>query len=663
MSFSNASLFTLEEVCNNKTFVVPEFQRGYAWQEEHWKSLWDDVRNVELLSRAQHYGGAIMISAAEDDQRDVDLIDGQQRLTSIALMLSALGADAFQIEFKNNEPLQTYYNYYALKHEHLAPSLAQHKSYYARNLARAATYFASCALTVTAEERGALVNVLLKRFRFFVLVIHSEFDVHVAFETINNRGKPLSTLEKLKNRLIYLSSHAKDGNAGRAAMEEVHRCWKSVYAWLGAGKALLDDDEFLRVHSLGWFKHERKAEWLSVQLFEDEFSAHGEVSPLDITIYVRSLEQAAACWYYINEPMDLPPSVAKQLTSLQKTASASSKPLLLWALIRLRTENQKLIVEPTENSAWSKPFERLISEAERFAVLVVLTNNRLSNVGQSDINRSAYALAHPGELLQKNLSSTVQPATSVDAVHFACEHLASLVDNWDGDAEDYLDKRFPWKGYFDSETVQTVIADRLRTGNGFYNWQFGKLLAYLWEDFLRGERGKPEKRPWDRFAWDESIEHIFPQNPHPKWATAISLDGRNSKAMKDAVTNSIGNLLLLSRSRNSSLSNDPYRSFPGITGKKDRYEIGSYSEMQVARVCKDWTVVQIAARGIAMMRCAQRTWNFEVVSDQDKLTKWLPILFGDQAQKVQDGAYTNGKKVDGRTLQGWVKQFEDVSKV
>lgn len=658
MSFSSASLLALEEICSNKTFVVPEFQRGYAWQEEHWKSLWDDARNVEFQNRGQHYGGAIMISAVDDDQQHVDLIDGQQRLTSIALMLSALGAGAFQIEFKNNEPLQTYYNYYALKQAHLAPSLAQHKSYYARNLARAANYFEGRALEITEEERGVLVNVLLKRFKFFVLVIHSEFDVHVAFETINNRGKPLSTLEKLKNRLIYLSSNAKDGVAGRAAMDEVHRCWKSVYASLGAGKALLDDDEFLRVHSLGWFKHERKAEWLSSQLFEEEFSAHGDVSPEDITIYVRSLEQAAACWYCINEPVDLPTTVAKQLTSLQKTASASSKPLLLWALIRLVSEDQKLIAAPSAKTAWSKPLERLISEAERFAVLVVLANNRLSNVGQSDINRSAYALAHPGEPLQKNLSNLVIPSTSQGAVVLACEHLASIVDNWDGNSEEYLDKRFPWQGYFSRETVQTVIADRLRAGSGFYNWQFGRLVIYLWEDYLRGERGKPEKKPWDRFAWDESIEHIYPQNPHHKWSDSITLDGRNSKAMKDAVTNSIGNLLLLSRSRNSTLSNDPYRSFEGITGKKERYESGSYSEMQVAKFCKDWTVVQIAARGIAMMQCAQTTWNFEVINDQAKLTKWLPILFGDQAQKVQEGAYTGGRAVDGRALQPWVERFK-----
>lgn len=658
MSFNSASLFTVEEVCYKKKFVVPEFQRGYAWQEEHWKALWDDAANLILRSHAQHYAGAIMISAVEDEQLEVDLIDGQQRLTSIALMLSALGGEAFQMKFKNNEPLQTYYDYYALKHTHLAPSLAQHKSYYARNLAQAAKYFSERALKVTQETRNALIDALLKRFRLFVLVIHTEFDVHVAFETINNRGKPLSTLEKLKNRLIYLSSNAQDKDAGRRAAGEIHRCWKSVYASLGAGKSLLDDDEFLNAHSRGWFKHERKAEWLNSRLFDEEFSAHGEMSPEGIITYVRSLEQAAACWYFINEPDDLPPKVTKQLMSLQKTASASSKPLLLWALIRLANEHPKLIVAPNEDLAWSKPFEHITLEAERFAVLVVLANNRLSNVGQGDLNRSAYALAHPDEPFQANLSNLAEASTSLEAVTFACDHLKSIITNWDDVAQQYLDNRFQWQGYFDSNSVQTVIADRLRKGDGFYAWQFGKLLIYLWEDRLRGERGRPEKKPWDRFAWDESVEHIYPQNPVQQWNKSITLDGRSSKSMRDAVTNSIGNLLLLSRSINSTVSNGAYRASGQNQGKQSHYAGGSYSEMQVARICQDWTVVQIAARGIAMMRSAQKKWNFEVVGAQDKLTDWLPFLFGDQAHRVSEGAYSNGRRIDGRILRRWVDQFE-----
>ncbi|KGG98919.1 hypothetical protein P368_19905 [Comamonas thiooxydans] len=100
-----------------------------------------------------------------------------------------------------------------------------------------------------------------------------------------------------------------------------------------------------------------------------------------------------------------------------------------------------------------------------------------------------------------------------------------------------------------------------------------------------------------------------------------------------------------------------------MAGKRQRFLGGSYSEMQVGRLCERWSVVQIAAKGIAMMRLAQRTWEFTVVREEEPLTAWLPLLFGDVADDVQAGRYSNGRKVDGRALIPWVRKFEDRSQV
>lgn len=658
MAFDSAALTTVGEVSRGNRLVVPEFQRGYAWVEEQWRSLWDDALNVVRRGHAQHYAGAIMLSPGGDESGVSELIDGQQRLTSISLMLKALRGVGFPVEFRRNEALQTYFDYYALGREHMAPRLADHRSFYARNMERAAEYFKRRAAETSPEEREGLVMALLERFKLFVLVIQPEFDIHVAFETINNRGKPLSTLEKLKNRLIYLAANAADKEAGRNAAAEVHQCWKGIYTWLGKGASLLSDEEFLRAHSLGWFRHERRAEWLGTQLFEEEFSSYREVSPRDITTYVRSLENAAVCWYYLNEPTHLPAEVCRQLVALERTPAATSRPLLLWALIRISHDVPQFTMDPSRDTSWCEPFQRLAFEAERLSVLVVLANDKQSNVGQSDINRCAYALAHAGQPLYENLPDLVPPAPALEAVAFAADFVRAVTSNVDPGTEQYIDPRFPWNGYFHGGRVRDVIADHLRKGDGFYNWQFGKLLIYQWEERLRGDRGRPERKSWEKFGWDDSVEHIYPQKPHRAWAEHVPLDGRSSEALKHAVTNSIGNLVLLSRSRNASLSNDPYCSVDGITGKSERYRTGSYSEVQVGMLCDKWTVAQIAARGIAMLRLAQRVWQFEVVPDTAKLTEWLPFLFGDMAERIQAGAATNGRAVDGRALQHWVDRFE-----
>lgn len=667
MGFENAQLATLADIQQTYQLLIPEYQRGYAWNQNQWKDLWNDLVNVASRPSGDHYAGTLMfrpLGALPRDRESVEVVDGQQRLTTIALLLRALEQTGIAIEFQNNEPLQTYFDYFASPRPDLAPRLGQFVSFYGKNIEHAAGFFAEKVASLDATARQKLGDALLGRFKLFILTIKPGFDVHVAFETINNRGKPLTILEKLKNRLIYLSSIAPDAQAGQQAAAGIHQSWKGIYHWLGKGPSLLDDDEFLRVHSMGWFRHEKNAEWLNTQLFDEIFSSSNPcASPAYITTYVRSLETAAAWWFHLNHPDRLPPEVQRQLASFKRTAFASVRPLLLWSLIRLGSLDVRLASTPAQRSDWCAPFISLLQQAERFAVLVLTANARRSNTGQGDLNRSAYCLANPGTpLYLHSTARATHPADALGAVEFSRDHLKSLIDNWQaGDAtKTYADDRFEWSGYFDPVKVHSAAADQLRSGNGFYGWGFGKLIIHEWEQRLRGDKGLPDKKPWDQFSWDQSVEHIYPQNPTVgDWSEAITFDGRTSEGLKNAVTNSLGNLLLLSGSRNASLSNRPYRGGAEPDKAKSlRYRAGSYSEWQVAHVCTDWNVAAIAARGIAMMRFAEKRWGFQLVDPQDKLTAWLPLLFGDHAASIKEGKASGGRAVDGRALTGLVERFE-----
>lgn len=666
MSFNSANLFSVEEARNTYAFVVPEFQRGYAWNRDQWLALWDDVEGTAARPDAQHYGGTIMLAERGVDSEDVDLVDGQQRMTSISLMLAALGADGIPIIFRNNEPLQTYYNYHALNQKSLGPSLKQHASYYAKNIADAAAFFAERAAALADDDaRQRLVAVLQHRFKLFVLGVHKDFDIHVAFETINNRGKPLSTLEKLKNRLLYLVSNADNLQQVAAASAEVHRCWKQIYQCLGAGAELLADDELLRAHALGWFRNEKHEHWLQNQLFEEEFSSRKPTDVDNILAYVRSLEVAAASWYLLHTPSALPPRLEQRLLWLQRTASSTSKPLLLWALIRLSGQYPELLQTPKRQNAWVEPFTRLVHQAERFSVLVLLVNDRQSNIGQADMNNAAYALAHPGQPVNTTNSKIVPPEDATGAVVYMADFLTAAVYNVrDIDLleeeeatprDKYLDPRFHRAGRFDEAAVSSVVAARFRRSSGYYKWHLSKLVIYAWEEKLRGERGLPEKKSWEKFGWDGSVEHIFPQKPVARWQEAILVKGKGKDKIQSAVANSLGNLLLLSVPHNSDVSNGPYIGARGEKNKREHYRSGSYSEAQVAEVCNKWTVVQIAARGIAMMRHAQRTWDFEVVSDDEPLITWLPLLFGEASDLLSGGRA--GVAITNQALAPWVKKF------
>ena len=94
---------------------------------------------------------------------------------------------------------------------------------------------------------------LTKRFLFNEYVIKDEFDVFVAFETMNNRGKNLSDLELLKNRLIYLTTLYSDEKLSASDRQElrndINEAWIEVYFQLGRNKEQsLNDDDFLKAH-------------------------------------------------------------------------------------------------------------------------------------------------------------------------------------------------------------------------------------------------------------------------------------------------------------------------------------------------------------------------------------------------------------------------------
>ena len=648
MAFSKADLHTITEIFENHILIVPEFQRGYAWKEAQWKDLWDDVASIQRRNQSQHYGGTIMLSALREDAGEVELIDGQQRMTSISLMLASISGKGFPISFRNNEAIQTYYDHYALKQDNLAPSLGNFHSYYARNIEAARHYFDGRASELNEVQRKELATALKTRVKLFVLMIHPEFDVHVAFETINNRGRPLSTLEKLKNRLIFLASNVADRQAGKLAMDEVHRSWKSIYASLGRGHKLLDDDKFLRAHAIGWFRHERKSDWLEKQLFEEDFSTQSIIAPESIRLYVNSLEKAALLWRLINNPQELPPQVAERLSALEKAPSETTKPLLLWALMRLEKSNKISARSADNDPGWTKQFCELVRQAERFGVLVLLSNSKRATIGQTDMNRAAFSLSHSDSELWTG--GMKLPDDDQKAVAVTASFIKSTIHNihGQGDAEEYIDKRFKWPGYFSADQMKSIITQRIRNQQGFYGWQFSKLIIHAWEDFLRGDKGRPEKKPWEKFAWDDSIEHIYPQTPEKGWT--ISING-NAKLARNAITNSLGNLLLISRPINSSLSNRPFEE------KKKLYKGGSYSELQVSSMSR-WTVVEIAARGIAMLRHAQKAWDFEIVpEDAGSLTDWLPFLFGDEiSMQIKDGKFSRKKIID-TSLRALVEQF------
>ena len=77
---------------------------------------------------------------------------------------------------------------------------------------------------------------------------------------MNNRGKPLTTLELLKNRLIYLTTLLpnNDNSETSRLREDINNAWKTIYEYLGKNtKSIISDDKFLKDHWIMYFTYDR----------------------------------------------------------------------------------------------------------------------------------------------------------------------------------------------------------------------------------------------------------------------------------------------------------------------------------------------------------------------------------------------------------------------
>lgn len=90
-----ASETILQQVIEGtKQYLVPLFQRPYSWQKSEWETLWNDLEELcEAENPRSHFMGAIVtlpIPSAPEGVSKYLLIDGQQRLTTVFILLSVL---------------------------------------------------------------------------------------------------------------------------------------------------------------------------------------------------------------------------------------------------------------------------------------------------------------------------------------------------------------------------------------------------------------------------------------------------------------------------------------------------------------------------------------------------------------------------------------------
>ena len=109
----------------NKKYIVPRFQREYSWDKEQVLELWNDIiSNISVDCNTnwlhKEYFIGYLVFVGNDISNSMQIVDGQQRLTTLTILFSALG-EQFKIINKNHLAEAIYELYIAGKDNNRKP--------------------------------------------------------------------------------------------------------------------------------------------------------------------------------------------------------------------------------------------------------------------------------------------------------------------------------------------------------------------------------------------------------------------------------------------------------------------------------------------------------------------------------------------------------------
>lgn len=458
---------------------------------------------------------------------------------------------------------------------------------YTANLMFAKEYFAKKLKNLSRERKEEIFDKAVNKLKFNYYEIDDSLDIYVTFETMNNRGKDLSHLELLKNRLIYLSTllHESDETKSRLR-KDINETWKTVYEYLGKNKENpLDDDVFLFNHWIMYYTYDRSqsdvyADFLLKRKFTAKNVLNGLLTINDIKDYIDSLAKCVKKWYYIYniEQSDYSERIKEQIQKLDRVGMGAFPPMIMAVFTK----------ESREDLIWD-----FLDACERFNFLVFAISHRSSNTQNSNIYR----------MTREYYMGDTDIVTITANIDFLT----------DGEDENY------YRGWFDLERFRNHIKELFLKNDkdGFYSWNGLRYFLYEYELFLQNNANT--KVRWEDFSKrskEDTIEHIFPQSATSEyWKEHF---GHLKPSEKRLYLNSLGNLLLLSRSKNSKLQNFDFerkKCLKNKDGKDIGYYNGSYSEIEVSKQT-EWTPEQIKERGLLMLQFMEDRWKFRF-SDWD----------------------------------------------
>ena len=551
---------------NGLRYQVPRFQRNYSWDEEQWEELWQDIS--EQNSPEQHYMGYLVLQST--DNKNFVVIDGQQRLTTISLIvlatlyeLQALAQGGREQEL-NQKRLETLKNSFigftdpvTLEQQNKLVLNRNNDDYFS-------TYL--CELLTPAErnisQSNHLIRKALVKFRnklngregkelaqfieriadlllFTTITVGEDTNAYVIFETLNARGVKLSTPDLVKNYIFSIID--KKHNLHDSSIETLDRQWANIVDQLGRNKF----SDFIRVD---WNSRNELARGKNLfQKIKAEVTNNQKART-----YLQILQNNSQVYSSLKNENDEFWKIHKEGVYLVNNDLS----------FRLKTLRLFGVVAPL--NALLAAFERFIpSDFIRFLGFIETISVRYNFICSMPTNEQNRVYSEVARLItnQKDVTPT--------------KTLGILKKVYPSDEHFFLS--------FGEKNLRTAQSDKK-----------ARYLIYRIEKHLNRNCGNFEEL---------TLEHILPKNYDQKWQNQFE-----ETTQIDSLVSRIGNMTLLDRKQNQSLGNKNF---------SEKKEIFKKSSFQVTKNCceyQSWNEASITRRQKWLGNQAKSLWHIPGIS-------------------------------------------------
>jgi uncharacterized protein with ParB-like and HNH nuclease domain len=536
---------------SSKRFVIPVYQRNYEWKLENCKQLYDDLVVIVRKGRKSHFFGSIV--SVYDQKEEFLIIDGQQRLTTVSLLLLAMHkllkeGNAEEIKLSNRiyeeyliDKWQDDDTRIKLKHvkddqkafvklfeddsEHIhESSLTINYNYFYERIKKNEVSVEQLFDAITKLE---IINITLSE----------DDNPQLIFESLNSTGVDLSEGDKIRNFILM-------GLPSKQQSEYYEKYWNKIeISTKNDVSSFVRDYLSLKQQSIP----SQSKVYFAFKRFVDEYKVEIEDLLKDLLKYAK-LYEVLLTGVTINNKLN---ACIYRLNRLETTVT---RPFFL-EVLRLQTDNKITMTEVSE--------------------IFLTTENYLFRRSICDL-----------------------PTNALNKIFLS---LHREIIRYDGSEDNYVAK-FKYallskkeRGRFPSDTEFTAAFSERQV-----YLMNSKNKIYMLERFENYGtlEDKDVYRHFD--AGDYSIEHIMPQTLSPVWVKEL---GTDYEKIHEEWQHRIANLTL--SAYNSKYSNSAF--IDKVNMKNGFKESGIRLNTFIAQKVK-WTLTELQERDTYLMQCALEVW-------------------------------------------------------